>query len=68
VESSQAAMVSIAQTERLTFERLPLHAVRFVRAADGVSVEAWEPEPIVDPIGFAEATVGRRLRKFGTAA
>lgn len=39
-----------------------------LRQAGGPSWEPWDPEPIVDPVGFHEATVERRLRRFGTAA
>ncbi|HTQ41796.1 MAG TPA: hypothetical protein VMI75_03495 [Polyangiaceae bacterium] len=38
-----------------------------VLTLDGPSFAPWTPAPVVDPAGFREDTVDRRLRRHGTA-
>lgn len=34
----------------------------------GPTYEPWDPEPIVNPAAFRDATIARRLRRFGISA
>lgn len=51
---------SLAQPWWSTVPTLPIAGAR--------QYAPWEAEAVVDPVGFRQATIDRRLRKYGNAA